>query len=776
MTTKSTQAKKSTAKSKAPAPQSSKTKFDRSASVEAKKILVELSRKAKATREEMIAKAQTELQAFAAASLTINEILLAMYQAQTGCKEFNTFLGWKEAGFKVKKGSEAFRIWGAPRVIKSGEPLPSDAPEGTTSDDGTGSEFWPTCCLFSDQQVEPIDGDKAPQKPHSEPALVVPVITATPTEKAPKKAIDGAKRAAKLRALGEGLGKKIDACFGDRLENTPKRLKQAANKRTEGYQLQRTQAALFALADLVDAGNAPAELDKINSVAAMFDLVSSKKTSVENGYHAYSRETGEPAKNSPEALAAWALLQPKTEEQKRAEKLKEKTSGLLFSSIPGFFPSPAPVVDEILSRVEIFAGDVVLDPNGGSGAILDAVAVAEPAATLKTYEINGTLSEILNLKGYDTTQCDFLSVEPYEMADKILMNPPFENLQDIAHIQHAFNFLKAGGRLVAVMSPSAFFRSDKKSAAFRAWFESLGGVADDLPEGSFKSSGTNVATKIIILDKPEKTGTDDDENPYTNADYESRIEQKKAGLSDRAIKASRESAALFDRTTKLGSVIPMGQPILVGHHSERRDRAFRNRLDNNFRKSFELSDKAGYLAGRAATVGTGGIASDDPEAVKKLKEKLATLEATQEKMKATNAALRKNDDKKLEALGYGVAMIEQLKKPDHVGRVGFADYQLTNNSAEIRRLKKRIEDLQTLYSEKPFEQETENYKIYISEGRIRIYFKFGKPAAEVRDYLHNRCSYNFSRFAGEWVRKATPSACAQVEALAERLAQFDPLY
>ena len=51
------------------------------------------------------------------------------------------------------------------------------------------------------------------------------------------------------------------------------------------------------------------------------------------------------------------------------------------------------------------------------------------------------------------------------------------------------------------MSPGPFYRSDKKCQNFRDWFESVGGEVEDLPEGSFKESGTGVHTKLITLYK-----------------------------------------------------------------------------------------------------------------------------------------------------------------------------------------------------------------------------------------------------------------------------------
>src|SRR5690606_17755071 len=133
--------------------------------------------------------------------------------------------------------------------------------------------------------------------------------------------------------------------------------------------------------------------------------------------------------------------------------------------------------------------------------------------------------------------------------DRILINPPFEQLQDIDHIRHSYDvFLKAGGRLVAVCSAGAFFNSCKKAQSFRDWFEGLGGEVEDLPEGSFKASGTNVNTKIVIIDKPEATGTDDDEageNPFVREDYQYHVEAKKDRLIDRAATARQEANDLY---------------------------------------------------------------------------------------------------------------------------------------------------------------------------------------------------------------------------------------
>lgn len=109
----------------------------------------------------------------------------------------------------------------------------------------------------------------------------------------------------------------------------------------------------------------------------------------------------------------------------------------------------------------------------------------------------------------------------------------------------------------------------------------------------------------------------------------------------------------------MAECIPFGQPIIVGHHSEKRDRAFRNKIANNFDKGFEALDKAKYYEHKAqAAENNTAISSDDPEAIKLLKEKLEKLINNQEFMKTVNKIVNskrkptKKKYKKLSSLEY----------------------------------------------------------------------------------------------------------------------------
>lgn len=124
------------------------------------------------------------------------------------------------------------------------------------------------------------------------------------------------------------------------------------------------------------------------------------------------------------------------------------------------------------------------------------------------------------------------------------------------------------------------------------------------------------------------------------------FEEKRAARIERlkAAAAKREAAAgqYFEKAHNMAAVIPFGQPILVGHHSEGRDRRYRDKIHNNMDKGVQTQREAEKLADRAAAAENNtAIFSDDPEAIRKLKEKLKSLQDCQELMKSVNAIIRK---------------------------------------------------------------------------------------------------------------------------------------
>ncbi|HEV8653139.1 MAG TPA: DUF3560 domain-containing protein [Actinomycetes bacterium] len=85
------------------------------------------------------------------------------------------------------------------------------------------------------------------------------------------------------------------------------------------------------------------------------------------------------------------------------------------------------------------------------------------------------------------------------------------------------------------------------------------------------------------------------------AEREARAEQRADTYADRAERAESAAAAAFQRFHDILEPIPPGQPILIGHHSERGHRAALKRADNAIRRSIEEDGKASHYQQAAAT-------------------------------------------------------------------------------------------------------------------------------------------------------------------------------
>lgn len=60
---------------------------------------------------------------------------------------------------------------------------------------------------------------------------------------------------------------------------------------------------------------------------------------------------------------------------------------------------------------------------------------------------------------------------------------------------------------------------------------------------------------------------------------------------DRAERAARRADAAHGKADATSSLIPFGQPILVGHHSERRHRRDLDKINSNMRKAIEERER-----------------------------------------------------------------------------------------------------------------------------------------------------------------------------------------
>lgn len=179
-------------------------------------------------------------------------------------------------------------------------------------------------------------------------------------------------------------------------------------------------------------------------------------------------------------------------------------------------------------------------------------------------------------------------------------------------------------------------------------------------------------------------------------------ERKEARLQKRlewAESRRRKAEAKFSTAHNATEGIPFGQPILVGHHSERRHRKALERQDNAMRAACESLDMAKHhesVAGGISDQLETSIFSDDVDAIDRLKERIAEREAERDRMKAINREIRKGK-------GWCERITPPLTESEKKdiercarfnGFLGYPSYSLQNIGANIRRDKQRLARLE----------------------------------------------------------------------------------
>lgn len=176
----------------------------------------------------------------------------------------------------------------------------------------------------------------------------------------------------------------------------------------------------------------------------------------------------------------------------------------------GFFPTPAPLAKQLVALAGVKAGHKVLEPSAGTGRLLDAILevrdtsvwicerdVAMRQALAKRHGSN-------NVYVMEPANDDFMHARADECFHHVVMNPPFYKVglgDHLDHVRHAFGMLREKGTLAAILPSGVLFREDRRHREFRSWALDKGGELAELPEGSFKESGTNVNTCTLVMER-----------------------------------------------------------------------------------------------------------------------------------------------------------------------------------------------------------------------------------------------------------------------------------
>ena len=209
----------------------------------------------------------------------------------------------------------------------------------------------------------------------------------------------------------------------------------------------------------------------------------------------------------------------------------------------------------------------------------------------------------------------------------------------------------------------------------------------------------------------------------------------------------------YEITARVPSIMIAGGSNFPVRKKEKQNAA----ADKNMEEYREIQG----LLDKIRSTGMGGISADDPNAVSKLESKLAKLEALQETMKAVNAYYRKN--KTLDGCPHlSPEQIEKLKASMsgsyRANPKPFESYQLSNNNAEIRRLKNRITAL-TRRKELGYvgwEFDGGRVEANTADNRLQIFFD-EKPDKEIREELKGN-GFRYAPSTEAWQRQLNDNA------------------
>lgn len=238
---------------------------------------------------------------------------------------------------------------------------------------------------------------------------------------------------------------------------------------------------------------------------------------------------------------------------------------------------------------------------------------------------------------------------------------------------------------------------------------------------------------------------------------------------------SRRLAQNINKDIQIGTMCPSVMISGAGNFPVKKKEKQVAARDRNHEDYKEVEAILGKI--EAIFYGKDVIKSDDENAIEKLQDKVDGLREDQERMKQANKAIRMKDKEKGDAMlhdmGYTDEQIDQLREPDFCGRIGFPDYMLTNNNANIRRLEGRIKSLQKTKSQGTQESENKFFKVKenVEAMRIQLFFE-GKPELEVRDILKSN-GFRWAPSVGAWQRQLNNNGKYAVERVVRELEEME---
>lgn len=189
---------------------------------------------------------------------------------------------------------------------------------------------------------------------------------------------------------------------------------------------------------------------------------------------------------------------------------------------------------------------------------------------------------------------------------------------------------------------------------------------------------------------------------------------------------------------------------------------------NAYRKNAQEYEEIQEILYKIKGIGMGGISSDNPKAMEKLKEKLFTLEQNQKQMKQVNAYYKKH--KTLEGCSLlseaeKKRLTSYIEKDYNAEKRPYNSFTLTNNNAKIKHTKERIAELEKKDFLKGWKFESGKVIVNKEVNRLQIVFD-EKPEEELRAKLKLN-GFKWSPSQNAWQRLLNQNAVRAVKRIEE---------
>jgi hypothetical protein len=295
--------------------------------------------------------------------------------------------------------------------------------------------------------------------------------------------------------------------------------------------------------------------------------------------------------------------------------------------------------------------------------------------------------------------------------------------------------------------------------------ESSARTAHDMMSMRDYAEGSTTAEYRSVVDKA-----------YALAD---KVAEKKPEEAERAYRLAeryaKKMADYFNRESSIGMMCPSVMISGAGNFPVKKKEKQVAAWDRNHQFYTEIQGILGKIEN--ILYGREIIKSDDERAIEKLEEKLQDMRELQEQMKAANRALRLKDTEAgndaLREMGYSEEDIKKLREPDFCGRIGYPDYALQNNNANIHRVEGRIKDLRAVKEKGSSEQEYRTFKVVENAEAMRYQIIFdGKPEPEIRDLLKGH-GFKWAPSQGAWQRQITANGRYALKEVVEKLKEME---